>query len=321
MIFDKIKEQFNPELIYVNNFIHDNLNSDVELINDISEYIMLFGGKKIRPLITILFGKMFKSDINSISAIASAIELIHTATLLHDDVVDMSEKRRNKTTVNNVWGNKESILVGDFLYTKAFQMMVKTNNFNILKLMSDTTNIMSEGEIIQLINKNNILIKESDYFKIIRGKTAQLFSAASSSGGIISNIKEEYILSLSNYGLNLGIAYQLIDDMLDYSTTDKKFGKNICDDIIDGTYTMPFIHYINSNEKKKKKIIKLLRENNKENFLEIKNLILNSDSIEYTFNLSLFYANKAENALMSIPKNEYTHLAKDIIKFIINRQY
>ena len=251
MKFDNIKNNFKTELNEIDNFIIENLKSNINIIGDIGHYIVSYGGKKIRPIITIIFDKILKNEIEKTIQISSAIELIHTATLLHDDVVDLSEKRRGKLSVNTLWGNKEAILVGDYLYTKSFEIMVKLQNINLLNHMAKTTNIMSEGEVNQLLHKNNFDIKESDYFEIIKCKTAQLFASSATASALISK-KASLIEPCFSYGMNLGMAYQLIDDVLDYTSTDEKFGKNIGDDIINGTFTLPLI-YAMLEEKKKKK--------------------------------------------------------------------
>jgi octaprenyl-diphosphate synthase len=269
-----------------------------------------------------LFSKIFSSDYDKTVSMAGAIELIHTATLLHDDVVDLSDKRRGKITVNNLWGNKEAILVGDFLYTRAFQMMVNVDNLSILKLMADTTNIMSEGEVYQLVNRNNFDIKESDCLNIIKCKTAQLFAAASSVSPILSNLNEELKISSFNYGMHLGIAYQLIDDFLDYSTDDIRFGKNIATDIKSSTFTLPLVYFMNEKINNKNFVKNILNKDfTLEDVLEIRNNVLESNALNYTLNLASKHADLAKKAILSIPESKYTHLALSLIDFILNRKY
>lgn len=322
MEIEDIKKFFESELNMVDSFIINSLRSDVELITNVGNYVVLYGGKRIRPLLTILFSKIFPCDDFKAVSMASSIELIHTATLLHDDVVDLSDKRRGKVTVNKLWGNKESILVGDFLYTRSFQMMVNIDNLAILKLMSDTTNIMSEGEVYQLVNRGNFNITEADCLKIIKCKTAQLFSAAASSCAIIANVNSPMKIAAMEYGLYLGMAYQLIDDILDYSTDDVRFGKNIGIDIINSTFTLPLVYVMSNDVDKKKYIINKLNNNfNFQDLIEIKNLVINSDAINYSFNVALNYINLAKNSIMSIPDSKYTHYAKVLADFILNRRY
>lgn len=291
-------------------------------MNNIGEYVISYGGKRIRPLIAILFGKILSCDIFKVISMASSIELIHTATLLHDDVVDLSEKRRGKITVNRLWGNKEAILVGDFLYTRAFQIMVGVNNLDILKMMSSTTNIMSEGEVDQLINRFNFDITKNACINIARCKTAQLFSAASSVASILSNSDDSVKNASYKYGLYLGLAYQLIDDMLDYSSNDIRFGKTIGEDILNSTFTLPLVHFMNSNINNKEIIKNLLIKKKNDNILfEIRSLVIKSDSIDYTYELALNYINLARQAILSIPESRYTQFALYLTDFIINRKY
>ena len=322
MNFKDIKNNFKSELSLVDKFIRENLKSNIDLINDISTYVISFSGKRIRSLIAILFGKILDYEGYRNTLISSVMELIHTATLLHDDVVDLSQKRRNKLTVNKIWGNKEAILCGDFLYTRSFQMMVSINNIDILKFMANTTNIMAEGEVNQLLHKNNVDITKKDYFNIIKAKTAQLFSASASVNAILSKSDPFFFKAFFNYGLNFGIAYQLVDDMLDYSSNDYRFGKNIGDDIFNGTFTLPLI-YIMSHDAKKKKIIKdiISMGYNKHNFLKIKNIVLSSNALDYTLKIAIKHANLAKEALSGIKKSQYTQMASYLVDFIINRKY
>jgi len=322
MKFDDMRDKFKTELSLVDDVIINNLKSNVSLIDDIGKYIVCYGGKRVRPLMTILFSKIFDYSNDNIILMSGVMELIHTATLLHDDVVDLSEKRRNKLSVNKVWGNKEAILVGDFLYTRSFQMMVSTDNINILKLMAGTTNIMSEGEVNQLFHKRNFDIKESDYFDIIKAKTAQLFSASASVVPMLFNLDSDMFKAASDYGMHLGIAYQLIDDMLDYSSDDDIFGKNVGDDIFSGTFTLPLIYLMLNDKSKKNLIIDMITDGySKKDLFKIREYIFDSGSLDYTFLLAKKHADLAKKAISSIKSTEYTQMALSLIDFIINRKY
>ncbi|CAB3976497.1 polyprenyl synthetase family protein [Candidatus Azoamicus ciliaticola] len=322
MNIEDIKKKFEVEMKLVEDFIVKSLYSNIDLIGNVGEYVILYGGKRVRPLIVMLFSKIFSSDHDKTISMAGAIELIHTATLLHDDVVDLSDKRRGKITVNNLWGNKEAILVGDFLYTRAFQMMVNVDNLNILKLMADTTNIMSEGEVYQLVNRSNFDIKESDCLNIIKCKTAQLFAASASVSPILSNLQDELKIAAFNYGMYLGIAYQLVDDFLDYSTDDVRFGKNIATDIKSSTFTLPLIYFMNESNSNKIFVKNILsRDFTSDDVLDIRNNVLKSNALNYTFNLASDYADLAKKAILSIPESKYTHLALSLIDFVLNRKY
>ena len=252
MVLNIIKKKLSREMSMVDIIIKENLYSDVGFINLVGEYLISHGGKRLRPLLTVLFAKILECRNDNYILMAAVIELIHSATLLHDDVVDVSEQRRGQLTVNKKWGNREAILVGDFLYTRSFQMMLKVNNFDILKLIASTTNSMSEGEVMQLMHKGNINISRHQYFDIIQYKTAKLFSTAVSVVAILSNVNVDILKSVSEYGLHLGIAYQLVDDILDYNIFSKGLDKNFGDDIFNGVITLPLIHFLEKEENKKK---------------------------------------------------------------------
>lgn len=319
MKFDDIKNNFKKDLNEIDNFIKTNLKSDINIIGDIGHYIVSYGGKKIRPIITLIFDKMIENNIEKTIKISSAIELIHTATLLHDDVVDMSEKRRGKLSVNKVWGNKEAILVGDYLYTKSFEIMVKLDNIDLLSHMAKTTNIMSEGEVNQLLHKNNFDIKESDYFEIVKGKTAQLFASSAAASAILSK-KKELVDACFSYGMNLGIAYQLIDDILDYTSTDEKFGKNIGDDILNGTFTLPLI-YAMTEKKTKEKIKNIIIKSDKEKLNQIKEIVIESNALDYAMKLAITHTNNAKKAISVFNKSKNKEMAEYILDFITERKY
>lgn len=322
MKFEEIKNVFKSELLLVDNFIRENLRSNNGLINDIGKYVFLYGGKRVRPLITILFGKIFNCVLQENILMSSVIELIHTATLLHDDVVDISEKRRGKLSVNAMWGNKEAILVGDFLYTRSFQMMVNVKNVEILELMAFTTNIMSEGEVNQLIHKKNFDISEADYFNIIKCKTAHLFAAAALIGPILSKVDKKICNAAFLYGMHLGITYQLIDDMLDYYTDDYRFGKNVGDDIFSGTFTLPLIYAMFNNKISKFKLNDIISAGYNENELfNIRDCVLESGALDYTFSLALKHANEAKKAISNIIESDYTRMALYLVDFVVNRKY
>lgn len=320
MSIKTIKNKYALDINDTNNFIKKNLSSEIKLINDISFYLTDIGGKRIRPILNIIFSKMLKNYTKQNTIMSSVVELIHTATLLHDDVVDLSDKRRGTLTVNNIWGNKEAILVGDFLYTKSFKMMTEIKNLELLKLMANTTNIMSEGEIKQLNNIKNFNITEEIYLDIIRCKTAELFAATTLSSAILANADYEIKIMAYKYGLHFGIAYQLIDDILDYLSSDEKFGKNICDDILNGTFTLPIIKFMN-NDKKKKIIINTIIQQSDIDLFKIRDLIINSDALDYTYKLALYHIDKAKNALSIFNKSEFLNDALSLTDFIVNRKY
>ena len=321
MNYEEIKNKFKNELDFVDSLLINNLESNCELISDVGKYITLYSGKKIRPLITLLFGKLINFSQKELFLMAGVVELIHTATLLHDDVVDNSDKRRGKLSINKIWGNKESILIGDFLYTKSFQMMVSVNNFKILELMSETTNIMSEGEIKQLLHKKNYNMTENDYLNIVISKTAKLFEFSSSIASILYESNDFIFKASRNFGIFFGIAYQLIDDMLDYTANDDIFGKKTGNDILNGTFTLPLIRLMNTDIKKKKIIFDLLSSQNFSDYNLIKKFVIESDVLDYTFNLAKNYIKLAQKNLNIYEKTEYKNIAFNILNFIIDRKF
>ena len=242
MNLETIRELISHKINEYNKNITLNLSSDVALINQINNYIIYSGGKRLRPLLVLLLSEALnyqgKDDID----LASVIEFIHTATLLHDDVVDNSELRRGEKTANNTFGNSASILSGDFLYSRAFQLMVKMNSMKIMNILAQATNKIAEGEVLQLLNCNNHTVTEKQYMDVIYSKTAKLFESACESIGIIANLSEEKLQQLKNYGKHLGNAFQLADDIMDFTSDAKTMGKNIGDDITEGKATLPIIH-------------------------------------------------------------------------------
>ncbi|MFP3019123.1 MAG: octaprenyl diphosphate synthase [Arsenophonus sp.] len=291
----------------VNKAILNQFNSDIHLINQLGHYIINSGGKKIRPIITILVGKALgyqgKKHIN----VAALIEFIHTATLLHDDVIDKSTLRRGKKTANAVFGNAASVLVGDFIYTRSFQMMTELNSMDVLKLMSDATNIISEGEIFQLINCNNPYITESAYMQIIYSKTARLFEAATHASAIVSGANEIQQKALRDYGRYIGTAFQLIDDLLDYDADTSSIGKNIGDDLNEGKITLPLLHAMKKGTAEESALIcNSIEQGNKRYLLNsILITMKRCGSLEYTRDKAIEEANKAIKALDILPDTSY----------------
>jgi len=321
MNYEEIKNKFKNDLDFVDSLLINNLESNCELISDVGKYITLYSGKKIRPLIALLFGKLINFSQKELFLMAGVVELIHTATLLHDDVVDNSNKRRGKLSINKIWSNKESILIGDFLYTKSFQMMVSVNNFKILELMSETTNIMSEGEIKQLLYKNNYNMTENEYLNIVISKTAKLFELSSSIASILCKSDDSIFKASRNFGIFFGIAYQLIDDMLDYTANDDIFGKKTGNDILNGTFTLPLIRLMNTDVEKKKYIFDLLSSKSFSNYNLIKKLVIESNVLDYTFNLAKNYITLAQKNLNVYKDSEYKDITFNILDFIIDRKF
>lgn len=305
----------------INQVITKEIHSfEVDLINQVSNHIIQSGGKRLRPLVTVLSGKILNCHSEELFKQAAMIEFIHTSTLLHDDVIDESSLRRGQKTANNTFGNAASILVGDFLYSRAFQLMVSANNIKIMQVMSDSTNIIATGEIMQLINIGNANITQSQYFNVIKYKTATLFSAATQIGAILGNVNNEQQKIFKNLGMNLGLSFQIIDDILDYVGNTESIGKNLGNDLAEGKATLPLIYLINSSDNKISNCIKEALENhNKDNFEQIYNFIINSNALDYCYQQAKSILDTAVNDLNLLPKNEYRELFYELIISSLSR--
>jgi len=291
------------DLESINTLIIEKLDSDVPLISKIASYLVISGGKRLRPLLTSacfnLVNKKTDLPLKHIG-LAAAVEFIHAATLLHDDVVDESKKRRGNLTANEVWGNKTSVLVGDFLFSRAFQLMTKFGNLEILKILSDTSVTISEGEVLELSNDKNLEINENVYFEVINGKTASLFSAACQVGGISAKANKNQINALRSFGTNFGMAFQLIDDAMDYASTKNKMGKNAGDDFKEGKVTLPIIlAYGRSNSSEKKFWEKTIDDHSQKSndFEKALNIINKYNCVEDTVKRAQHFSNVAIDSL------------------------
>ncbi|HEY7741899.1 MAG TPA: octaprenyl diphosphate synthase [Burkholderiales bacterium] len=244
MTLDAIRGFVESDLNAVDDVIRARLNSEVALIRQVAEYIVGGGGKRLRPLLLLLSAGAFGARGRHCHELAAVVEFIHTATLLHDDVVDESDLRRGRSTANALFGNSAAVLVGDFVYSRAFQMMVGVDNMRVLQVLADATNVIAEGEVMQLMNCHNPDIREEEYLGVIRCKTAKLFEAATRLGAILGGAPREQEESVADYGMRLGTAFQLIDDVLDYSGEQAVIGKNLGDDLAEGKPTLPLIYAI-----------------------------------------------------------------------------
>jgi octaprenyl-diphosphate synthase len=320
--FESIKQLTSEEAKAVDALIIKELSSDVVLINQMGHYIVSNGGKRLRPMLLLLAAKALgKVDQNHLM-LAAVIEFIHTATLLHDDVVDESDLRRGKQSANAVWGNAASVLVGDYLYSSAFEMMVRTNIMRVMEILSKTTTAIAEGEVLQLLNCNNPETSEEKYLEVISRKTAILFSAATRLAAVVSNAGNEVEEKLSQFGQHLGVAFQLIDDALDYKATKEELGKNLGDDLAEGKPTLPLIYAIkNSNPSEANVIIDAIKNGNREAFNEVYAIVKSSKAIEYTEQRANQEAQKAMLALKVLPESEYKQALLALASFSVQRSY
>jgi octaprenyl-diphosphate synthase len=305
----------------VNDVIKKSLSSDIPIINQISSHIINSGGKRMRQILHLLISGM-DGEINEVNhKIAAIIEFIHTATLLHDDVVDQSVKRRNIQTANALFGNAASVLVGDFIYSRSFQMMVAIDNMKIMNILSNTTNAISEGEVLQLLNSHNPDVSEEQYFKVIQFKTAKLFEACGSLAAISNNNNVEKINSYSKLGLHFGTIFQLIDDILDYSGNASQIGKNLGDDLSEGKITLPLIYAMKSSTKNQSKLIKdAIKVGDISKLPDIINIIEETKSISKVQIKSEEQLKCIRMILDKIPNNDYKKTIIDLAEYCVSRK-
>lgn len=322
MTIDRIRTLVSEDFNAVNQLIIDKIQSQVGLIDDLSHHIIESGGKRLRPLLVILSAKACGYQGSHHIDLAAMVEFFHTATLLHDDVVDESTLRRGRQTANSIWGSKASILVGDYLFTQSVQLMVDVENLDILKLMGHSSHQISCGEVKQLANKNNPTLSFDEYFDVIRSKTALLFAAASGIGPILSDSSKSLRDDLYAYGLHLGNAFQLIDDALDYCSDAKTLGKNIGDDLADGKTTLPLIHALKHGTPTQQQQIKDSLTQGTLDFLpEILQAIQDTQAIEFTQKTAAQEINNALAALTRLPESNYKKALTDLAHFAIDRTH
>lgn len=307
----------------VDHLIQDCLHSEIPLIGRLGHYIVNSGGKRLRPILILLIARHFNYRGDQHINIAAIIELVHTATLLHDDVVDASALRRGKVTANHRWGNEASVLVGDFLYSRAFQMMVETESMRVMEILSEATNTIAEGEVQQLLNRNNPKITEARYLEVIRNKTAKLFEASGQLAAIICRRPGHEERALANYGAYLGTAFQLVDDVLDYSATSSELGKNIGDDLAEGKPTLPLLYAMWHGTPAQKKIIReAIINGGLDNIEKIMEAIASTGAIAYTARLAEKAAAKAVKSLGIIRRQSIYHIAlQSLARFALERHY
>lgn len=322
MTIDRIRALVNEDFDAVNHLIVNKIETEIALIDSLSKHIIQSGGKRLRPLLVLLASHACGYKGNDHILLAATIEFIHTATLLHDDVVDESTLRRGRETANSIWGSKASILVGDYLFTQATQLTVEVGNFDIIKLITDTSFKISCGEVKQLVNKHNPALSFEDYFEVIQAKTALLFATSASIGAHLANASKEVQKNLYNYGLHLGNAFQLIDDALDYCSDAKTLGKNIGDDLADGKVTLPLIHALqHGSEIQRTHIIDSLKQGTLDYLPEILEAIHATKAIEFTQQVAAQEIDAALSSLHILPDSAYKNALIDLANFAAQRTY
>ena len=301
--------------------IIEHLSSQVPMVEKIGQYIIESGGKRLRPLLVLLSARACGYQQQQHITLAAVVEFIHTATLLHDDVVDTSDLRRGKPTANNKWGNSSSVLVGDFLYSRAFQMLVSIGNIDVMGTLSNATNIIAEGEVLQLLNAKNPDVSEADYLHVILGKTAMLFEAASQTGAQMAQASSEQTEALRRFGRHLGVAFQLIDDLMDYTGDQTSMGKNVGDDLAEGKPTLPLIHAMaHATDDERKLIRKAIRQGSCDEIDKIQSILIRCGSLDYTRARATQETQDALDCLNIVDDSPYKQSLADLCTLALTRQ-
>jgi octaprenyl-diphosphate synthase len=301
-IYDTVADDFSR----VNDLIIKRLASDVPLVEKIAQYIIESGGKRLRPLLVLLSSRAVGYKEDDHLKLAAVIEFLHTATLLHDDVVDTSDLRRGRSTANARWGNAPSVLVGDFLYARAFEMMVELQNLRIMDVLSHATAVIAEGEVLQLMNVKNPDVSEEKYMEVIHNKTAMLFEAASHTGALLAGASAEQETALRDYGKHLGLAFQLVDDLLDYQGNADEMGKNVGDDLAEGKPTLPLIYAMSRGTAEEKQLIRqAIRKGGLDDLPAILDIVRSSGALEYTNAKAKEQARLAADCLKTLPETDH----------------
>lgn len=322
MDFSEIRAPVAEDMQVVDRLILRRLKSDVTLIDQIGHYIIESGGKRLRPLSVLLVARACGYQGDRHTGLAGVVEFIHTATLLHDDVVDSSELRRSRETINSVWGNEASVLVGDFLYSRAFEMMVDLDNMRVMDVLSHATNRIAEGEVLQLLNRNDPDTTEARYLEVIKRKTATLFEAGTRLGAMLAQAPEEMEVAAAQYGLQLGIAFQLVDDALDYRTDDARLGKNLGDDLAEGKPTLPIIRAIEVGTEQERKLLRQAVESGGRDQIDaVAEAIESAQAIDYTIWVARRYAQLAKESAEMLPESVQRTALEKLADFTVARTY
>jgi octaprenyl-diphosphate synthase len=319
---DGIREFMEADMRAVDDVIRTRLDSGVLLIRQVAEYIVGSGGKRLRPTLLLLSAGAFGYQGPHRYELAAVVEFIHTATLLHDDVVDTSELRRGQATANALFGNSAAVLVGDFVYSRAFQMMVETDNMRVLQVLSDATNVIAEGEVMQLMNCHNADIGEQDYLEVIRSKTAKLFEAATRLGAILGRAPQGLEEAMAAYGMHLGTAFQLIDDVLDYSGEQVVIGKNVGDDLAEGKPTLPLIYAIKHGTPRQAGLVRhAIEQGGREDLAAVVEAIRSTGALDYAREQARRESEAAGKALAALPHSRQRDYLLQLADFAVTRSY
>ena len=306
----------------VDTLIRHRLSSDVVLINQIADHIIASGGKRLRPMLHVLSAAAAGYRGDQHIKLAAVIEFIHTSTLLHDDVVDESDLRRGRKTANALWGNAASVLVGDFLYSRSFQLMVELDDMRVMRILADTTNTIAQGEVLQLLNIGNADVDEAAYLAVIERKTAVLFAAATELGGILGGLPDDQVGALRRYGMELGYAFQIADDLLDYVSDADTLGKNIGDDLAEGKPTLPLIYALkNASPEQAQSLRHAIEHGGLDSLDRIIAAIRDSGALERTHERAVMHADAARRALDHLPPSAYRDALSALADYSVERKF
>ena len=306
----------------VNAVIRRKLHSEVSLVNQIAEYIISAGGKRLRPVLVLLVANAYSYKGTAHHDLAAVVEFIHTATLLHDDVVDESSLRRGRATANALFGNAASVLVGDFLYSRSFQMMADLANMRVMQILSEATNVIAEGEVLQLLNMHDPDVSQERYLQVIRSKTAKLFEAAAELGALIAGATEPQIAAAGEYGRSLGTAFQLIDDVLDYAGDAAEIGKNVGDDLREGKPTLPLIYLMENGTPEQRQLVRsCIEQGDEQHFDAVLAAVTSSGALDFTRRQAEIAAARAAEAIAGLPESEYKESLLQLAHFSVNRTH
>ncbi|HET7586572.1 MAG TPA: octaprenyl diphosphate synthase [Gammaproteobacteria bacterium] len=320
VVLQHIRTLIDEDFRAVDAMIHSELNSEVALINQLGHYIVNGGGKRLRPLLVLLTARLSGYEGRAHIDLAAIIEFIHTATLLHDDVVDTSQLRRGRETANEIWGNEAAVLVGDFLYSRTFQMMVRVGDMRVMEIMADTTNMIAEGEVLQLLNTHDPATTEERHLEVIRRKTAKLFEAAAQVGAVLAGQPVANEQALARYGMHIGIAFQLIDDALDYGGDTDELGKNIGNDLTEGKPTLPLIYAMRHGSAAQAKLVReAIEDGRADKLADITTAIHETGALDYTKSRAQAEADAALEALSRFPASTYRDALENLARFAVDR--
>ncbi|MBD8526066.1 polyprenyl synthetase family protein [Pseudomarimonas arenosa] len=318
----EIQALAGPDMQAVDALIRARLASDVVLINQVAEHIIAAGGKRLRPMLLLLAARSLGYEGNQQHQLAAVVEFIHTATLLHDDVVDESDLRRGRSTANAVWGNAASVLVGDFLYSRSFQLMVELERMAVMQILADTTNAIAEGEVLQLLHVHNPDTDEAAYLRVIERKTAVLFAAATRLGAVLADADPATEAAMQEYGLQLGFAFQIADDVLDYVSDADTLGKNLGDDLAEGKATLPLIHALqHSDAATRERLQTIIANGDADAFPDVLAAIQAAGSIDYAMQRARDHVAAALLALEGMPDNPYSRALRGLARYAVERRH